>query len=149
MLHEWGFRARRPLEIAVNFFVLIRHNFWTAVFGTKIYPQAEWEKKIVSEMRVILREKIAFVLREFISSAVHFDRSLWKHENFRAEKLKKNLKNCENLKSFKIHHINFLNYSALKLDQRMLSLDPAAANIKRWELFWYHVDRNENNNVKC
>lgn len=38
---------------------------------------------------------------------------------------------------FKIHPINFMSLSAIKLDQRMLSSDPSAANIKRWDLRFY------------
>lgn len=48
--------------------------------------------------------------------------------------------------SFKIHPTNFMSFSALKLDQRMLSLDPtAAANIKRWafNLLWRYFDHKK------
>lgn len=129
-----------------QFFCSRRHNFWTALVQK---PPSGNERFYQTDESNLNRQKRGWILRErencFRASWIYIISIFWsfvaKTWIFLWTEVKKS--SCEVLGIFKeksdlknsskIHPINFMSFSALKLDQRMLSLDPtAAANIKRW-----------------
>jgi hypothetical protein len=81
-----------------------------------------------------------FVEHQFLINRVMV-KSEWNNKETSVNFLKIQIKLLEKFKwtdkkAFKILPINFLAYSASKLDQRMLSSLDSTSAIKRWEIAW-------------